>query len=371
MTFQAYWRENMYKIIFIAHGGSNIGMGHIIRSMSLAEAFRTNNHTVKFISKYEVGKRTLIENKYELISLEGKELNTQGFVYGSKEELQRDLTLIKEILIIEKPDIIVVDSYNVTVDFFNEIANYAKYVIYIDDICAFDYPVDMIINGNISGPLLNYKKVIQNKKFLLGLDYNLIRQEFSEMPKREVAYKCNSIMISTGAADPHNMTKKILNTILNNSQLQEFKISVVIGKAFNSKNVEEIKLMARDNSSIVLYENPSKISEIMLKSDLAITAGGSTIYELFACGVVTFAFIYADNQKDLVEVSETNGYLINLGYYNEIDANNIIEKIIKVDEDYELRKNIVDKIQDVLDCKGTKRIVNEVEKVMMEIYNVL
>lgn len=356
----------MYKTIFIAYGGSNIGMGHIFRSMSLAEAFKGNNAEVKFISKYATGQQTLRENEFILISLQGNEVGTDGFNYGSSEELKKDLHDIKKILASEQPDIIVVDSYNVNYEFFYEIGKLTKCLIYIDDICAFNYPVDIIINGNITGPFLGYENKFKNQILLLGLKYNLIRQEFFKIPKHNVLKKCDSIMISTGAADPHNMTIKILRALLSNGKFKDYTINVIIGKAFNDSSTVQIKEIALMNNSIVLYENPSKMSEIMCKSDLAITAGGSTIYELFACGVITFAFIYANNQKEIVETSEKKGYLINLGYYNELKEQDMIEVITRVADDYELRKSIVEKIQGVIDCKGTQRIISEVDKFMMK-----
>jgi spore coat polysaccharide biosynthesis predicted glycosyltransferase SpsG len=172
-------------------------------------------------------------------------------------------------------------------------------------------------------------------------------------------------MVSTGAADPHNMTIKILDKLLNNNSLSDYTIRVVIGKGFKEEAIKQIRSMALTYPSVVLYENPPKMSEIMLQSDFAITAGGSTIYELFACGVVTFAFIYAENQRDMVEASEENGYLFNLGNYNEMKED-IANRIIEVAKDSSLRKNMVEKIQDVVGCKGTQRIVEEVEKYIMK-----
>lgn len=357
----------MYKIIFIAHGGRNIGMGHIIRSMSLAHEFRLHNYEVTFISRYETGQKVLLENGFHLIPINGKEINVDEFYYGSKYELEQDLRVIPEILLSEMPDIVAVDSYNVTTEFFFEIAPFTKCLIYIDDIASFSYPVDIIINGNISAALLKYEKLSENQQLLLGLKYNLIRQEFSNIPRRKVSKKCKSIMISTGASDPHNMTYKILNMLLNSDRISSYSINIVIGKGFKDHAVKQIKELALLNPFVSLYENPPKMSKIMLQSDLAITAGGSTIYELFACGVITFAFIYADNQKNLVETAEQKGYLFNMGYYNRLDEKVMIENITMVSENYSLKKNIVEKIQSVIDCKGTHRIVKVVDAFMLKI----
>jgi len=54
------------------------------------------------------------------------------------------------------------------------------------------------------------------------------------------------------------------------------------------------------------------MSEIMLKCDVAVTAGGSTMYELAACGIPMVTFIYADNQRPAVEMLEQEGYIVKL-----------------------------------------------------------
>ncbi len=44
------------------------------------------------------------------------------------------------------------------------------------------------------------------------------------------------------------------------------------------------------------------MKNLMINNDLAISAGGNTLYELCACGIPTIAIIIADNQRKFVQV---------------------------------------------------------------------
>lgn len=365
MTFHGI-RRVMKKAIFIAHGGKNIGMGHVIRCMSLANAFRLKNYSVKFISKYETGQRALYDHDFEVLPYSDLEEVGEGFHYGTKKELEKDLEFIHNILDEENADVLVVDSYNVTNQFLQAVAKKVRCSIYIDDIAAFPYPVDIVLNGNISAYWLDYKTGYQNQKLLLGLEYNLIRQEYREVPKREMFDNCNSIMITTGASDPYQMTEKIIQILLKYDWLKEYAIHVVIGNGFRDDSKNKINVLALNNSNIIVHENPVKMSSIMMQCDLAITAGGSTLYELFACGVITFSFIYAENQRSTVETSAKKGYLFPIGDYQKINEEEIINKIKLFSENVQMRKELVNRLQKLLDCKGTERIVRKVEEFLIE-----
>ncbi len=356
----------MKKIIFIAHGGKNIGMGHVIRCMSLANTFRLKGYRVKFISKYETGQRALYDNDFEVIPYSELEEVQEGFNYGSKIELDKDLEFIQKILDEENTDILVVDSYNVTNQFLQAIAKKVTCSLYIDDVAAFPYPVDIVLNGNISAYWLDYKTGYHNQKLLLGLEYNLIREEFRAVAKRVEFDKCNSIMITTGASDPYDMTVKMIQILIKYNWITKYTIHVVIGSGFRDDSKNQIKALASKNTNIILHENPVRMSAIMMKCDLAITAGGSTLYELFACGVITFAFIYAENQRSVVETSAKKGYLFPIGEYKKINEEELIHSIKTVSENKELRKEFVNRLQELLDCRGTERIVSKVEEFLTE-----
>lgn len=326
--------NSMPYILFICHGGSEVGMGHVMRCLTLASAFHIRNCNIEFFSKYEEGINKIRDLGYH--------------VYDKGSEL--------DCIHYNTPDIVVIDTYQVTFNFFKEIKNIA-FTVYIDDLNAFEYPVDIILNGNITGLYMGYKKHFSEQIRLLGIEYNLLRSEFTDISKKVVREKPECIMITTGASDPVNMTCQLLNALLSDEYLKTIKYHVIIGSGF--RYADEIKSQFQDINGVCCHIDPDRMSDIMLDSDVAICAGGSTLYELAACGVPSLAFIYAENQRTVVEYM-SNDYIVNLGFYTQIQYDQLISKLKIIMLDYQLRKVISAKMQQLADGKGSERAAEDI-----------
>lgn len=349
------------KVCFIAHGSENIGMGHVMRSLSLAEAFRERNNEISFFSKYKLGVNEIKAQGFKIIGgiQSTRHNNKQGFCYGDNSELAKDVqNLASNSLGIF--DVIVVDSYNVTKEFFIELRKHTKCLIYIDDLNAFTYPVDIILNGTASAKDMGYEKC-QQAYLLLGLKYNLLRNEFRNIPQKEVHREFKNILITTGNSDPFHMTEKILKILMQEKDFDDFRYYVIIGSGFEIENKKTAKI-ENVSPSIFVYYNPANMCNIMLQCDFAISAGGSTLYELAACGVPTIAFAYADNQKYQSMAMEQLEVLKYIGYFDSIDEKALIEYIKYIREHFKVRKKLIKELQNMVDTKGALNVVKKVEK---------
>jgi UDP-2,4-diacetamido-2,4,6-trideoxy-beta-L-altropyranose hydrolase len=352
----------MQTIAFRVDGGLYIGMGHIMRCLSLAKEFkRKNDYKVYFISKYKAGIDKIKEENFEVIQLKHKNVvNTVGFNYGNPEELDKEAEEIVDIITKYKIDLLFIDSYNVTEEYFLIVKPHVERLAYIDDLNKFVYPVDILINGNIAAECMDYKKYSENQIMLLGAKYNLIRDEFRNLPKREIKEKVEEIMITTGGSDPYNMSVKLLNIIMGDEELKNLIINVIVGNDFTNK--EELIKINQVSKNVILHENIKYISKIMLKSDVAISSGGSTLYELCVCGTPTLAFIYADNQEYIVRKMDELGYLQNLGWYYELKNEQFINSLKNMIYNYYFRIKLSDKQNKLVDVKGVERIVSILSK---------
>jgi len=321
------------KIFIITEGGKDIGFGHITRCLSLYQAFEEKGIKPKFIVNADN-------------SIEGILINVNYEKFNWFKERN------KIFKIIENADIVIIDSYLADISFYKKLSELVKLAIYIDDNKRLDYPRGIVLNGNIHAEKLNYPKK-EGIIYLLGTKYTPLRKEFWEVPEKKIKEKIESIMVTFGGDDAKNMTPKIMNLL--NKEYPALKKNIIIGKAFH--NIEEINKEVDENTNLIYYSNAGKIKEIMLESDIAISAGGQTLYELARIGVPAIGVYIAENQMGNIKEWERMRFLEYAGWNKE---NNFIKKIknlLKYLEDIKVRKNKSKIGRKFVDGKGAKRIV--------------
>lgn len=337
----------MKNIAFRVDANSYIGFGHIVRCISLAKEFIKEGYNVYFLMKMQEGLNLVKNIGFNCVQIMTKNEEDNYIDY----EIQEIVNLIKNYRI----DVLIVDSYRITRSFFIDIRKEQLKTVYIDDLNKFDCYSDFIVNGNINANNLKYKKKFDDQKLLLGIGFNLIRDEFKNLKCKKTSDQVKEIMITTGGGDFYNITPKIINNILNEYK-NKFTLNVLVGQSFN--NIDELMNIAKFNKNVILYQNVKSISSIMLKSDIAISSGGSTLYELCACGVPTISFIMADNQYNIVTEMVNRGIILTLGEKDELCRN--MKRQINIICDIQIRKELSKRCRDIIDGLGTNRVLKEI-----------
>lgn len=266
------------KVYFRADGNSVICSGHIMRCLSLAEAMRSGGAECVFI--------TADDNPARLISRAG----FKHIVLKSRwDELDGEISAIVSLLNERKPAFLVLDTYYASEKYMSSL-NKIVPIIYIDDLNAFDYPVSCVVNYNIYAEELHYSTKIP---LILGTQYAPLREEFVNVTPK-VRENVQNLLILTGGADPQNVMSAFLESFLNSSGIKGLRLHVVLGALIANKKF--IYKTAEHFQNVIIHENVVKMSELMKDCDIAISAAGSTLYELCACGVPTLSYSFADNQ---------------------------------------------------------------------------
>lgn len=260
-----------------------IGTGHIMRCLAVAEEIRSCGIEVTFITADHFPDEIIFSRKFQCICLNSK-----------WDSLDNEINVLSGLICNRKIHSILIDSYFVTYKYLHEICKLAK-VIYIDDLGEINYPVDVIVNYNIYAKEINYNKLLYdgNTKFLLGEKYAPLRTEFHNI-KTSFRENAQSVLISTGGADNYNIAGKILMNIINVPDFSGIQFYVISGKL--NRNVNELLDIEKKYTNIHICQDVICMSEIMCKCDVAVSACGSTMYELCACGVPVLTFSFADNQ---------------------------------------------------------------------------
>lgn len=360
-------------VVIRADANSKIGMGHVMRCLSVADALLKRGEEVLFV--------TADDTPVPLLTKKGVPYRVLHTDYADMEaELPELWEVLRELpqgaespdaTLAQKNTSILVDSYYVTEKYLAALKKRIT-TIYMDDIYAFSYPVDMLINYNIYGEEMGYEKdaAFADTKLLLGTEYVPLREEFSAGAGYVQSRKALSlgaanvtpaeeggILITTGGSDSFNLAGQLLMEAMKYDALKEKEYHVVSGSL--NPHIGELQALAQKHENIHIHCNVTNMAELMAESEVALSAGGSTLYELCAVGVPVIAFSFAENQERLVQTFVKRGIAQYGGNYRT-DGNKMIQNTIAgletLLEDKNLRSEYRKKARTLVDGKGAERI---------------
>lgn len=328
-------------IVFRADGNPKIGSGHVMRCLSLADAFQELGQTSLFI--------TASEDLQGLIHSRGHACQV---LYTEYDHMEQELDVLLPVLKEKQPALLVLDSYFVTSAYMRALKQEVA-LVYIDDMNAFDYPADVVVNYNIYAEDMEYPP---GKKYLLGPKYAPLRREFHNIPKKEIRRDVKDILLLTGGTDLEHVVLTLLHHLQKNPLPEGITLHAVLG-ALN-QDAEEIERVSKGFPNVRLYRNITNISELMQECDIAISAAGTTLYELCACGVPTVTYILADNQILPAKAFERTGLMLCAGDVRTDTgfAKKIFSKVDMLIRNMDLRGQMVQEMQRMVDGDGAKRV---------------
>jgi len=290
------------KVVIITDGGAEIGFGHIVRCTALYYLFEQKKIDVKFIVNGD---------KYTASFLEGK--NFQIINWLKKRE-----SVFK---CIEKDDIVIVDSYNVDDEFYEKIAALADIGVYINGNKRLNYPRGMVVKGSLYAKMMKYPEK-KGVTYLQGAEYVMLRKEFWQSDTKKTNREVKSFMVTFGGEDIRNLTPRIMQLLGDN--YPELKKNIIIGKGY--RNIKEIEKIKDSNTNLIFYATAPQMRDVMLNSDIAISSGGQSLYELARIGVSTIAICCAENQILNLKSWQEIGFI---EYAGKFDDNNLQKNILK------------------------------------------
>ena len=134
----------------------------------------------------------------------------------------------------------------------------------------------------------------QNKKYFLGPRYAPLRKQFQGVGQRIVRERVEDVLISTGGTDQYHVALRCAEHLRENPPVTNIMFHFALG-AMN-QDVEKMERIAKELPYIKLHCQVIDMCSLMLRCDTAISAAGSTLYELCACGSPTVTYVLADNQ---------------------------------------------------------------------------
>ncbi len=275
-------------LLIRADASSTIGAGHLMRCLALAQAWQDAGGNAAF---------ACAEIPH---SLESRLMDERCALYrlavdrGSRRDGQATSALAKSL----HANWVVLDGYSFGADFQGGVRNSDRRVLVIDDDGRHEtYDADMILNQNGGVDAALYERRPRDACLLLGCEYALLRREFQRIPRGSGAIhgRVRRLLVTLGGADPNNRTERVLRACLKGG-CADCEIDVVIGPA--NRHAGALHEAAQTATRrVVLHASPRNLPELMARCDVAISAAGSSVYELAYFGVPMLLLVTAPNQR--------------------------------------------------------------------------
>jgi UDP-2,4-diacetamido-2,4,6-trideoxy-beta-L-altropyranose hydrolase len=329
------------KIAILTEGGSDKGFGHITRCLALSQ----------------------YKDFMPLILIRGdKNNNMWSFIQHNPCIFMDWINDPKVELIlntVDKFDAIFIDSYFTTPDFYERIKHKAKVLVCLDDTERIEYPDNTVIwNGGISAKEMYYPRS-NKKKYLLGSDFAPMRKDFWEVPPFIVKDEIRNVLITCGGMSHFYFISQLVERL--KKTFPDLNCHVVIPASDKDlyDNVDEL-----DDVTLYCELTAKDIKKLMYDSDVCISGGGQTLYELARVGIPTIGICLADNQIPNLKGWTKCGFLEYAGRYVDAKILEQIESAMKNLVAPATRQERMEIAREIIDGRGIQRVGERVVEIM-------
>jgi UDP-2,4-diacetamido-2,4,6-trideoxy-beta-L-altropyranose hydrolase len=333
----------MNTVLFRADGNANIGAGHIMRCFALAQAVKDSGGSPVFLSS------DLAEGFIERIGNDTKLINLKADAY-SKNDIEETAKTAKEI----GATWVVLDGYDFDEEYEKALQATGVRVLRLDDHSHLSgYTADIILNQNAHAKADQYLSIGTDTNLLLGNRYTMLQRPFRDStPQGDVPGTAKNILITLGGSDPDNLTPMVIRSLKG----LDVTLTIIIGGG-NSNGDDVHKAVEETGLPSEVIVNASNMHELMQTADMAITAAGSTCYELAYMGVPMLCIIVADNQVGVAEGLSTYSAAINLGWKTEVTEESLHSAVSALIDDPATRQKLQTAGKELIDGQGAFRVL--------------
>ncbi len=362
------------KVVFRADASLQMGTGHVMRCLTLADALAARGAECVFICRAHTG------NLLDLIRSRGHTAHTlpvtdyvgaNSFATDSTTQAPalahshwlgatqaEDAASCAPILGELQPDWLIVDHYALDARWELALKLHYRQLMVIDDLADRPHQCDLLLDQTFGRNGEDYRALVPAScRLLCGSQYALLRPEFAALRpyslQRRAQPQLRQLLITMGGVDKDNATGQVLQTLRTSPLPADCQITVVMGAT--APWLAEVEQLAQDMPwPTQVRVGVSNMAQLMADSDLAIGAAGATSWERCCLGLPTAMMVLADNQRYAASLLEKAGAvrMLLLGTTLNKDINDFIHEASGARENL---KKLVNSASNITDGKGCVR----------------
>ncbi len=330
----------MLVVVFRVDASIDIGSGHVMRCLTLANTLRQLGAECVFICREHPG--NLIEHireqefKVYTLPIVDSFKQDKGNIGASTllhsewlgSTWQHDALASLVFLTDLKPSWVFVDHYALDERWEGFVRSSCRYLGVMDDLHDRHHNCELLVDQTLGLTPEIYSSLVPTScETLVGAEYALLRPEFQVLRKTSLARRDSSpmlrhIFVNLGGVDKHNITCRVLDGIEQSILSNACQVTVVMGST--SQHVDQVKAAAENcRMEVSVLVGVNNIGELMSAADLAIGAAGGTTWERCCLGLPSIMVVLAENQRDIAEQLSNRGiadvvFNINTDFENNI-----------------------------------------------------
>lgn len=303
------------RVCFRADASLEIGTGHIMRCLTLADALTARGAECVFICRSHAGNLLdLIRSRgYTAHALpdcqpptgagtrqpanEGAPAHSHWINATQGEDAEACTTILAQL----QPDWLIVDHYALDARWEQALKPYYRKLLVIDDLADRAHACDLLLDQTFGRQAEDYRpRVPADCQLLCGSQYALLRPEFATLRpyslQRRSEPRLRHLLITMGGVDKDNATGQVLAALRQSALPDDCRITVVMGST--APWLAEVERQAQDMPwPTQVRVGVSDMAQLMADSDLAIGAAGATSWERCCLGLPTIMLVLAVNQR--------------------------------------------------------------------------
>jgi len=343
-------------IVFRVDGDANLGLGHVMRCLTLANVFNQSGYEILFISS----KVSVVIGQY----IENSNFKVQYISEGDTAEYdaKQCLGIIKDLHV----HMLVVDHYQIDECWEKLIRGKGIRLMVIDDLANRQHVCDILLDSSYGRKECEYKPLTNPEcQYLLASDYCLLRPEFKNSSaqakiKREQTKEIDNILINFGATDHKRLSIRCIDII----KRLNFEGGIHVLISSTSKWLKEFEEKCSTATNIKLHVDAKNVATLMLNADLAIGSMGTSSWERCCLGLPTIGIVVADNQINI------SNQLVKLGVMELTTMDDLNELLLDYLINFDLKnwQSMSNKAFYVCDGLGAQRVSRAVLESSLSIF---
>jgi len=366
-------KKNKLSVVFRVDASIEIGIGHVMRCLTLADALSQSGAKCIFICRVHMENQISFickhgytayglpdESDADKVKISGMcDIPAHASWLKTTWEIDADQTLrVLDDMVI---DWLIVDHYALDARWEGRLRSVCNKLMVIDDLADRKHDCDLLLDQNLGRVKSDYAQWLPDGcTVCTGSFYALLRPEFAELRdyslRRRESPQLKQLLITMGGIDKDNVTSQVLESIKSSGLPVDCRICVVMGG--DAPWLDAVRSLAASMPwPTEVQVNVKNIAELMAGSDLAIGAAGSTSWERCCLGLPTLLIILAENQKKIGEELELCGAAIPL--YTKTLGEGICESVGRFCSHPYFLTQMASRACSVADGMGVQRVVQK------------